>query len=358
MVTAASSLRSAAPPAPGLAAATLHAASTPSPDARRSFPSADSVPALCPALRKRPTSHAVLASPPGSNVSPTGPAPWLPRSASAGRPALPGSPPPTAWPHDSDLCPGRRRPATWPDESVDFCPGPFAPPMHSCVTPFRSESLTQIPQAFVQGRGARSRWLGLGGLCPQAVHFSHGAHWRRQRAFASRRQQVYFLPFAFGPLQNHTLPFGMDAERLAAHLTGQVKRRLGHSVPRQLQGVGRHPRLQRAPHFRGRSKKAIGRHQSVYPLIRPLEVVMVDEQANPPLRIAQIHEHRAFDTLPPQGAPETLDFAQGLRPPWRRHHLLDSALLQLLGEYTLAAPGHVLRAVIGQDLLRRAVRSQ
>ena len=89
-----------------------------------------------------------------------------------------------------------------------------------------------------------------------------------------------------------------------------------------------------------------------------LEGVMVHEQTDPSLCIAQVHEHRALDTFAPQGAPETLDLAQGLRPPRCRHHLPDATLLQLLGEGALATPGHVLAAVIGQDLLRGAVGGQ
>src|SRR5207245_10936565 len=57
------------------------------------------------------------------------------------------------------------------------------------------------------------------------------------------------------------------------------------------------------------------------------------------------------------GAPEAFDLAQSLRPPGCGHDLLDAALLQLLGEDALAAPGDVLRAVVGEDLLRSAVGS-
>jgi hypothetical protein len=39
--------------------------------------------------------------------------------------------------------------------------------------------------------------------------------------------------------------------------------------------------------------------------------------------------------------------------PWRGHDLLDAALFEQLRELALAAPGHVLRAVVGQHLLGR-----
>ena len=47
--------------------------------------------------------------------------------------------------------------------------------------------------------------------------------------------------------------------------------------------------------------------QAVDAGVDPLEVVMVDEQPDPLLRIAQVEEDRALDALTPQGAPEAFD---------------------------------------------------
>ncbi len=129
-------------------------------------------------------------------------------------------------------------------------------------------------------------------------------------------------------------------------------------MPRQLQGVGRHPRLQTAAHFRRRPEVTVGRHQAVDALVRALEVVVVDEQSDPALGIAHVDEDRALDALAPERAPEAFDLAERLRVAWPGHDLLDAAFFQLLGERALAAPGHVLRAVVGEDLLRRAVRRE
>ena len=85
---------------------------------------------------------------------------------------------------------------------------------------------------------------------------------------------------------------------------------------------------------------------------------MIDEQADAALGIAEIGEDGGVDALTPESAPEAFDLAQSLRPPWRRHYLLDAALLQLAREHALATPSHVLRAVVGEDLLRRAVGCQ
>ena len=58
---------------------------------------------------------------------------------------------------------------------------------------------------------------------------------------------------------------------------------------------------------------------------------------------------------PPQTPPSGLVRARQLRSARARHDLLDPAPLAELGEGALPAPGHVLRAVVGQDLGRRTV---
>jgi hypothetical protein len=113
-------------------------------------------------------------------------------------------------------------------------------------------------------------------------------------------------------------------------------------------------RLQRPRHLLGRPEEAVGRHQGVEALVRPLEVVVIDVMAQPPPGVGQVHEHRRLQALTPQRPPEALDLAQGLRVPRRRHHLADAALGQLAAQGAGAPPGHVLRAVVGQDLLGRA----
>jgi hypothetical protein len=81
---------------------------------------------------------------------------------------------------------------------------------------------------------------------------------------------------------------------------------------------------------------------------------VVDVQTDPPPRVAEACEHRRLDALPPQRAPEALDLAQRLGVPQRGHHLANAAPGQLLVEGRLAAPGNLLAAVVGQDLLRAA----
>jgi hypothetical protein len=47
--------------------------------------------------------------------------------------------------------------------------------------------------------------------------------------------------------------------------------------------------------------------------VRPLEVVVLDVQAQPPLAIREISEDRARQEFFPQRLPETLDLPQRLR---------------------------------------------
>ena len=80
--------------------------------------------------------------------------------------------------------------------------------------------------------------------------------------------------------------------------------------------------LRVSQHFGSGAEEAVGRHQAANALMRPLEIVMVDEQTNPPLGIAQVEEDRALEALAPQRPPEALDLAQRLRMARRGHDLL------------------------------------
>src|SRR5262249_7396829 len=92
--------------------------------------------------------------------------------------------------------------------------------------------------------------------------------------------------------------------------------------------------------------------------VRPLKIVVVDEQTNAALGVAQVQEDCRLDAFPPQRSPEALDLAQRLRMTGGGDYLPDAALFQLAAERALAAPGHVLAAVVGQNLLGRAIRCQ
>ena len=76
---------------------------------------------------------------------------------------------------------------------------------------------------------------------------------RRRRRW--RRHQIDFAACASGVSEDDPLALGVQAERLAAHLAGQVERLLGNAVAGQLQGVGGHPGFQRVEYLRAAPKK-------------------------------------------------------------------------------------------------------
>ncbi|MBV9061942.1 MAG: hypothetical protein JOY77_03315 [Alphaproteobacteria bacterium] len=58
--------------------------------------------------------------------------------------------------------------------------------------------------------------------------------------------------------------------------------------------------MQRPLHLLRGAEESIRRRRAFDPLVGPLEVVMIDEQPDALLRIAQVDEHRALDALTPQ----------------------------------------------------------
>jgi hypothetical protein len=113
--------------------------------------------------------------------------------------------------------------------------------------------------------------------------------------------------------------------------------------------------LDRRTHGGRSTEEPIRRRQPIKRLVRPVEVVMLDEQVHPPLTVLEVGEHCAREQLLPQRLPEPLDLPAGLRMMRPALHVLDAVTLQLRLELGRAAPGRVLPALIGQDLPRRSV---
>jgi hypothetical protein len=146
-----------------------------------------------------------------------------------------------------------------------------------------------------------------------------------------------------------------DRQRLISKLTCQIERLHRRLFARQAQRILGHLRLDRRAH-RGRSpEEPIRRRQPIKCLVRPVEVVVLDEQVHPPLAVLEVGEHRAREQLLPQRLPEPLDLSAGLRMMRPALHVLDAVTFQLRLEFGRAAPRRVLAALIGQDLPRRAV---
>jgi hypothetical protein len=75
--------------------------------------------------------------------------------------------------------------------------------------------------------------------------------------------------------------------------TDQIKRFTRWLRPGQTQGVVRHCRLDRRAHRRGGPEEPIRRRCAVEPLMRPLEVVVLEEVADTPLAVLEVSKDRA-----------------------------------------------------------------
>jgi hypothetical protein len=146
-----------------------------------------------------------------------------------------------------------------------------------------------------------------------------------------------------------------DRERAIAQLTRQVKRLPQRLLLRQAQRVLLHLRLDARAHRTRRAEEPVGGGQTFQPLMRTLEVVVLDEQAHSALAVLEVGEHRPREQLLPQGLPEPLDLPAGLRVMRAALHMSDALALQLRFELGAPSPGGVLAALVGQDLPRRPV---
>jgi len=146
-----------------------------------------------------------------------------------------------------------------------------------------------------------------------------------------------------------------DRQIAIAEPADDVARQLRRLLPRQAQGVGRDRRLDRRAHRRRRPEVPICRHQPIECLVRALEVVVLDEQADPPLAVLEVGEHGAREQFLPQRLPEPLDLAAGLRMVRPALDVPDAVPLELGLELGGTTPTGVLPALVGQDLARAPI---
>ena len=89
--------------------------------------------------------------------------------------------------------------------------------------------------------------------------------------------------------------------------------------------------------------------------MRALEVVVLNEQRNPPLAVGEVGEHRLRQELVPHRLPEPFDLSAGLRMMRAALDVPNSVPVEFLLEVRVSAPGRVLPTLVRQDLARRAV---
>jgi hypothetical protein len=119
----------------------------------------------------------------------------------------------------------------------------------------------------------------------------------------------------------------------------------GHGVLRDLAFHGL-AHLGRSP------EEAVCRHAARDPLVRPLEVIGLDEKSDPPLAVRKVRKHRARQKLVPQRLPETLDLSARLRVVGTALDVPYALAPEFLLEFRAPPPGRVLPPLVGEDLLR------
>lgn len=146
-----------------------------------------------------------------------------------------------------------------------------------------------------------------------------------------------------------------DGQALVSQLAGQIEGLSDRLLQCEAKGVLLHRRFNRRAHLRACAEVPVRGHQPLNSLMRPLEVVAVDEESQAALAVFEVREHRARQEFVPQCFPEALHLAQRLRVVRPRLEVSNSLPAQLGLEVGRAAPRGVLAAVVGQHLARHAV---
>src|SRR4029077_3102765 len=103
----------------------------------------------------------------------------------------------------------------------------------------------------------------------------------------------------------------------------QIEGLLRHAVTREVERVRGDACRERLPHFGRRPEEAIRWHEALERLVRPLKVVVIDPEADPPPAVREVPEDGRLHALAPERSPEALDLSECLWVSRRRDDLLD-----------------------------------
>jgi hypothetical protein len=144
-----------------------------------------------------------------------------------------------------------------------------------------------------------------------------------------------------------------DADIRTTQLPQQIQRRLRLLSQCQTQRVVLATLLHGFFHVLGDPVEPIRRTRPVDALVRTLVIEIVNPLLDTAACIRERGEHRLLEKLAPDCLPEPLDLAQRHRMVRRTAHMLHTLLAQDLLKPRLAAPGHELTSVVGQNLAWR-----
>jgi hypothetical protein len=160
-----------------------------------------------------------------------------------------------------------------------------------------------------------------------------------------------FCSFPFSHRHPHCSLFRPDYHRPVAHPAHHIDRLLRLAPQCQLLQVRLHPFFHHLAHLLLDRKKTIRRTHPVYPLMRPLMVVIFYPPGDPfPRRLERV-ELRTAQELLPDRLPEPLDFPKRLGVVGLAAKMMDPVLLQFMLESRLSPPVRVLPPIVRQHFL-------
>ena len=145
-----------------------------------------------------------------------------------------------------------------------------------------------------------------------------------------------------------------DGQRLVSQLAGQVEGLARRLLQRQPARVLCDGRLDSGSYLRRGPEETVCWYQARYPLVRPAEVVAIDEERESSLAVGEVGKDGAAEEFIPQRLPEALRLPQCLWMVWPALQVGNALPLQLGLEFSLPAPRRVLPPVVGQHLTRHA----
>ena len=173
----------------------------------------------------------------------------------------------------------------------------------------------------------------------------------RRHAHLGQRHTAHRLSIRL----QHQLPaLAAQGDRPPPDAPEDVHRLPRRAVDRRRQLVGLHLSLERLAQRVLGTEETVRRHQPSDPLMRAEVVVESDPVAESALRLRQAVGPHPLPKLRPDRLPQSLALAHRLRVVRRRQHLTDAEAVQPLAEGRPPAPAVVLRALVGEDLLRLA----
>ena len=148
---------------------------------------------------------------------------------------------------------------------------------------------------------------------------------------------------------------GRNAEVLVAEAADQIERLLRGLLLRESQRVGGHLPLDSGAHLRRRTKETVGRDAAVDALMRALEIVVLDEELEPPQAVREIREDRLAKKFLPERFPEAFDLSKRLGMLRSALAVRDAATPKQLLKLRRSAPRRVLPPLVGQHFAWLAV---